>query len=289
MFLRISHLSRYEYSEAVSFAPHELYLRPADSPRQRLHQFSLTISPEARRIATADPLDNAVDWAYFPVTASAQRLEFHSDLLVETLEPNPFDFFLRPAAVTFPFRYEPVEARALAPCLIARADTPLADLQGWLDRELHPRPAETVTLLTGLVAAVHRFVRYTRRDEEGIQSVAETLRLQSGSCRDQAVFLMEALRLLGLAARFVSGYIYEPVLAGSVQPSMPAMHAWTEVYLPGAGWRGLDPSRGIFCDDAFVAIAHAAVAESVSPIQGTFIGPPNVTSTLTTDLKIQRL
>jgi transglutaminase-like putative cysteine protease len=289
MFLRISHLSRYDYSEAVSFAPHELYLRPADSPRQRLHQFTLTITPEARRIATSDPLDNAVDWAYFPATAVAPRLEFLSDLLVETLEPNPFAFFLRPAAATFPFAYQPVEAIALDPCLITRSDTPVAELRTWLAKEFSAPPTETVALLVQLVAAVHRCIRYMRRDEEGIQSVAETLRLGSGSCRDQAVFLMEALRLLGLAARFVSGYIYEPPATGAGPAPPPAMHAWTEVYLPGAGWRGLDPSRGIFCDDAFVAVAHAAVAESVSPIQGTFIGTPGVKSSLTTDLKINRL
>ncbi len=289
MFLRISHLSRYDYTEAVSFAPHELYLRPADTPRQRLHQFTLTITPEARRIATTDPLDNAVDWAYFPAGVSARRLEFHSDLLIETLDPNPFDFFLRPDAVNFPFQYDPVEALALAPCLALRLDTPAADLRAWIAREVNPLPSETVPLLMALVAAVHRTVRYTRREEEGIQSVADTFARQSGSCRDQAVFLMEALRMVGLAARFVSGYLYEPAPVRATEVVPPAMHAWTEVYLPGAGWRGLDSSRGIFCNDAFVVIAHAATAETINPVQGTFIGASTVTSTLTTDLKIQRL
>src|ERR1051325_417138 len=106
MFLRISHLTRYDYSQPVSFTPHALYLRPRETPRQRLHSFDLAITPVARRIATHDALDNALDWAYFAPDAQGSRLEFRSDFLVETLDENPFDFFLKPAALTFPFAYE---------------------------------------------------------------------------------------------------------------------------------------------------------------------------------------
>ena len=139
-----------------------------------------------------------------------------------------------------------------------------------------------------LNSTVHRTLSYTRREEQGIQSAGVTLERGSGSCRDYAVFLIELCRMLGLAARFVSGYLYEPTAPGAV-PAPTAMHAWTEVYLPGAGWRGLDPTRGIFCDDAFIPVAHSAIAESVNPIQGTIYGSSSVTSQLTIVLTIEKL
>lgn len=290
MFLRLVHLTRYDYTEPVSFAPHALYLRPRETPRQRLHHFALEIAPSARRIATTDPLDNALDWAFFAPENPATKLEFRSELLVETLDTNPFDFFLKPTALTFPFQYDDAEHAALAPCLAPRADSPAPGvLRAWLARHLVSPPTETVPYLIALNAAVQHALVYTRRDEQGIQSAAETLARGSGSCRDYAVLLIELCRALGLAARFVSGYLFEPAASGATPPLPPAMHAWAEVYLPGAGWRGLDATRGIFCDDAFVPVAHAALAESVNPIQGTFYGPGTVTSTLTTILSVEKL
>ncbi len=288
MFLRLTHVTRYTYSTGVTFAPHALYLRPRETSRQRLHSFALTISPPARRIATTDPLDNALDWAYFDAALPVNALEFRSELLVETLDTNPFDFFLTPSALSFPFGYNAAEAVALAPCLALRPDSAGAPLHDWLARNLPVRPSDTVACLGALNSAVFRSLRYTRRDEEGIQSAGDTIARGSGSCRDYAVLLIELCRTLGLAARFVSGYLYEAPLPG--QPvSPPAMHAWAEVYLPGGGWRGLDATRGIFCDDAFVAVAHAAVAESVNPIQGAIFAPPGTTSSLHTHLTIDRL
>lgn len=289
MFLRIVHLTRYDYSQPVAFAPHSLYLRPRETPRQRLHQFDLTITPAARRIATTDPLDNALDWAYFAPESTAATLEFRSELLVETLDANPFDFFLKPDAVSFPFAYAPAEQVALMPCLTPRADTPAAELRAWFDRQMPAPPTDTITFLSALNSAVHRGLVYHQREEPGIQSAAQTLALGTGSCRDYAVFLIELCRMLGLAARFVSGYLHEPPVPAVTHPSPPALHAWAEVYLPGAGWRGLDATRGIFCHDAFVPLAHAAVAESVNPVQGTFIGPSGVSSKLTNTLTIDKL
>lgn len=290
MFLRLVHLTRYDYSEPVSFAPHALYLRPRETPRQRLHHFALEITPTARRIATTDALDNALDWAFFAPENPATKLEFRSELMVETLDTNPFDFFLKPTALTFPFPYDAAEQTALLPCLTPRIDSPGAGaLRAWLHQHLPSPPTETVPYLIALNTAVQRALSYTRRDEQGIQSAAETLERGTGSCRDYAVLLIELCRALGLAARFVSGYLFEPSASGETPPLVPAMHAWAEVYLPGAGWRGLDATRGIFCDDAFVPVAHAALAESVNPIQGTFYGPGTVNSNLTTILSVEKL
>lgn len=289
MLLHVAHLTRYDYTQPVTFAPHLLYLRPRETPRQRLHDFSLAIAPAARRIATTDALDNAIDWAYFAPGAAGAQLEFRSELRVETLDANPFDFFLSPIALGFPFSYDTADRVALAPSLTPRLDTPAPQLRAWLDEHLPAPPRETLPFLTALNAAVHRALAYRRREEEGIQSAAQTLALGTGSCRDYAVFFIEVCRTVGIAARFVSGYVYDPPPPGTPDPLPPEMHAWAEVYLPGAGWRGLDATRGIFCDDTFVPVAHAATAESVNPVQGTFTGPPGVASKLTSTIAVAKL
>ena len=287
MFLRLSHLSRYDYSKSVGFSAHALYLRPRETPRQRLHSFELKISPDARVVATRDMQENPLDWAYFPVESRCATLEFRTEFFVETLDTNPFDFLLKPAALTFPFEYDFAEKFALAPCLTPPLDP--APLQSWLAQHLPNPPKETVSFITELNTAVHRSLQYTRRDAAGIQSSTDTLNLGSGSCRDYAVLFIELCRLQGLAARFVSGYLYEPPPADGSPPLPPAMHAWAEVYLPGAGWRGLDPTHAVLCDDAFIPVAHAALAKTVNPIQGGFYATGPVTSTLHHELTIEKL
>ncbi len=289
MFLRITHLTRYDYTQPVSFAPHAIFLRPRETPRQRLHNFELTLSPDARRVPTSDVEGNALEWAYFDVNTLATKLEFRSEFLVETLDTNPFDFFVKPSAFNFPFAYDPAERYVLAPYLAPPAGTDEASLRAWLNRHLPAPPSDTVSFLTALNTAIRHAFGYRRRDEPGIQTPSETLLLGGGSCRDYAVFFIALCRSLGLAARFVSGYLHELADPNLTNPLPPTMHAWAEVYLPGAGWRGLDPTRGIFCDDNFVPVAHAALAESVNPIQGNFYAAGPVASNLHTLLTIDKL
>ena len=151
------------------------------------------------------------------------------------------------------------------------------------------RARDTLALLAALNTGVQNSLRYNRRDEPGIQTAAATLALGSGSCRDYAVVFIELCRHLGLAARFVSGYLYEAPPADGSAAIAPAMHAWAEVFLPGAGWRGLDPTRGIFCDDAFIPVAHAALAETVNPVQGGFYATGSVTSHLHNEITLIKL
>ncbi len=285
MFLRIIHVTRYEYSQPVTFAPHAIYLRPRESPRQRLHRFELTLSSPARRVATNDPEGNALEWAYFDASTFASALEFRAESLVETLDENPFDFFLKPSALTYPFLYDNGEHYVLTPYLAPPAGTDPAALRAWLDTHLTAPPADTVAFLTALNIAVKNALAYTVREEPGIQTPAQTLAFGSGSCRDYAVFFIALCRSLGIAARFVSGYLHEPPAPGVTHPVPPTLHAWAEVYLPGAGWRGLDPTRGMACDDCWVPIAHSAIAESVNPVQGTFFGA-GVASTMHSHLTL---
>jgi len=289
MFLRATHLTRYTYSQPVSFAPHALYLRPRETPRQRLHNFTLTLTPAAKIVSTGDASENALDWAYYPPTTLATTYDIHTAFLVETLDTNPFDFFLAPTATAFPFAYSPAEQFALAPALTPPAAEATPLLLAWLSQHLPSRPGDTLALLTALNVAVKNSLRYNRRDEPGIQSAATTLALGSGTCRDYAVLFIELCRHLGLAARFVSGYLYEAQpTAGSPRFPTP-MHAWAEVYLPGAGWRGLDPTHGIFCDDTFISVAHAALAETVNPVQGGFYATHSVTSHLHNEIILEKL
>ncbi|HYP16176.1 MAG TPA: transglutaminase family protein [Opitutus sp.] len=287
MFLRIIHVTRYDYSGPVTFAPHAIYLRPRESPRQRLHRFELSLSLPARRIATADAEGNALEWAYFDVGPSATTLEFRAESLVETLDANPFDFFLKPSALGFPFAYDAAERSVLAPCLELPRGSEPAQLHSWVGTHLPTAPVNTVSYLSALNSAVKAALRYTVREEAGIQTPSDTFASVCGSCRDYSVFFIALCRSLGLAARFVSGYLYEPPPPGSTAALSPALHAWAEVYLPGAGWRGLDPTHGMFCDDRWVPLAHSAIAENVNPVQGTFYGA-GVTSRMESRLTIDR-
>lgn len=285
MKLHVSHLTRYEYERAITFSPHLLYLRPRETPLLRVNSFGFNLSPEAKLVWTRDSHDVLLAWAYF--WDSARALSIRSEFEVETHESNPFDFILKPYAATFPFRYEPLEQFNLSPYLAPPYDETQTLLRNWLNARLADRPAETVPFLTAINRLVYSSFTYQRRREPGIQSTRTTLTSGTGACRDLAVFLVELCRTLGLAARFVSGYVYSE--GNDNHRSQGAMHAWAEVYLPGAGWKGLDPSHGIFCDDSFIPVAHAAIAESVNPIQGTIYSPTPVRATLLTDVRVDKM
>lgn len=285
MKLRVSHVTRYDYDHEVSLSPHRFYLRPRETALLRLKSFSLNSSPAAKLISTRDACDNPLTWAYFwdPSPALNVRTEFE----IETLDTNPFDFILLPSVVRYPFVYEESCRFSLTPYLAPPFKETQIALNNWLDEHFVDRPDQTLPLITALNQTIHASFIYRRREERGIQSSLTTLALGSGSCRDFAVLLAEMLRTLGFAARFVSGYLY--TVPNSDIPAESSMHAWVEVFLPGAGWRGIDPTHGVFCDDAFIPVAHAAVAESINPIQGAYYSPTPVSSILSTNVLVEKL
>jgi len=285
MKLHVSHLTRYEYERAVTLSPHLLFLRPRETPLLRVNSFGFNISPEAKLVWTRDSHDVLLAWAYFWDNAPA--LSIRSEFEVETYDTNPFDFILRPYAFTIPFKYEPLEQFNLTPYLAPPFKETRQILTAWLDEHFVDRPPETVPYLTALNQLVYTSMTYNRREEQGIQSSRTTLALGSGACRDYSVLFVELCRTLGIAARFVSGYLYTD--PGDDHRSAGAMHAWAEVYLPGAGWKGLDPTHGVLCDDAFIPVAHAAIAESVNPIQGTVFSANRVVANLLTEVRVEKL
>jgi transglutaminase-like putative cysteine protease len=211
-------------------------------------------------------------------------LEIRSDCIVATTDAPPFDFLVRDYAVTFPFAYEPLHRFNLGIYLAPPAVTAQEALRRWLDERFTDRPKDTVAWLFALNQVICRSLSYQWRDEPGIQPSLTTIALGSGSCRDFAVVLIDCARTLGLAARFVSGYHYGVGSSGSPHR---AMHAWVEVFLPGAGWKGLDPTHGLFCDNTYVPVAHAVVAESVNPIQGAFASAIPAVARLTIDVQVR--
>lgn len=285
MRLRVTHTTRYEYPRAVDFAPHLLYLRPRTTAHQRLLRHELTLTPLAKLASLRDAHDNDADCAYF--SAEASSLCIRSDFEVENTQWNPFDFILDTSANAFPFNYSADDVLALGAYLAPPFAATRAALLRWLDARHATRRTETVPFISALNQLLFQQLGYLRREEEGIQPSLLTLELGGGACRDYAVLFVELCRTLGIAARFVSGYHFAP--SGESSRSVGAMHAWAEVYLPGAGWRALDPTHGIWCGAEFIPVAHAAVAASVNPIQGNLYASDPVGSTLHTEVVVEML
>lgn len=283
MNLSISHLTRYTYDREVQFQPHLVYLRPRENPLLQVDRFTFRLSPSAAVSWMRDDFDNLP--ASIRFSGDGRQLEIESRCEVTTADLPPFDFLLRDYAAQFPFEYEPLHRFNLSIYLTPPAAPDRQRLRTWIATHLPEPPVETVAWLAAINRAIASGLRYGRREAAGIQTIEETLTLGSGTCRDFAVLLIACARTLGVAARFVSGYQFD----ASAAPQQDGdMHAWVEVFLPGAGWRGLDPTHGIFCDATYVPVAHAVVAESVNPVQGS-VGsrtPPN--TTFTTRVQVRR-
>src|SRR5437667_7122895 len=237
----LHHVTHYRYDRRVGLGPQTVRLRPAPHCRSRILSYSLKVSPQEHFINwQQDPQANYLARLVFPGTTNEFRIEV--DLVAEMAVINPFDFFLEPHAEYFPFEYEPWQLVELAPYLARLPLTPL--FKAFLD-EIPRSPRRTNDFLVELNQQVARDVRYLIRMEPGVQTPEETIALGSGSCRDSGWLLVQLLRHLGIAARFVSGYLVQlaPDVKSLDGPSGPAadftdLHAWCEAYLPGRGRRG---------------------------------------------------
>ncbi len=235
--LTVNHVTTYAYSRPVGLGEHRMMLRPRDSYDQRLLSATLDIDPLPLRLTWLhDVFDNCVTLATF--TGQTRRLRFESNI---TLDHTPFngpEFLLEERARFYPFSYSAEEMPDLARSVERHYLDPSSELDRWVRRFIHQgRPTETGALLMTLTYAIKEGFSYERRTEGGAQTPLQTLERRRGSCRDFAVLMMEAARTLGLAARFVSGYIYVPQRdSGASYLGGGSTHAWCQVYLPGAGW-----------------------------------------------------
>ncbi len=267
----LTHRTLYRYDRAVQLSPHVVRLRPAAHSRTPVLAYSLRVSPGDHFINwQQDPFGNYLARLVFP--ERAHELSIEVDLVADMTVINPFDFFLEDYATRSPFDYEPALRRDLAPYLEVRESGPR--LRRWLD-SVDRTPVRTVDALVALNQRLAREIAYTIRMEPGVQTCEQTLERALGSCRDTGWLLVQVLRHLGFAARFVSGYLVQLVadqkpLDGPAGPErdFTDLHAWAEVYIPGAGWIGLDPTSGLFAGEGHIPLACTPDPEGAAPVSG---------------------
>ena len=273
MALRVAltHRTRYQYDRPVMMSPHILRLRPAPHCRTPIHSYSLRVKPEKHFINwQQDPFGNFLARYVFPELTSEFAIEV--DLVAEMTVINPFDFFVDSSAETFPFAYDDQSRRELQPYLEIREAG--QKLLAWIEKVPRDQPT-TIDFLVHLNQLLQREISYLIRMEPGVQSCEETLTTRSGSCRDSAWLLVQILRHLGFAARFVSGYLVqlqpdEKPLDGPAGPvsDFTDLHAWAEAFVPGAGWVGLDPTSGLFAGEGHIPLACTPDPQSAAPVSG---------------------
>lgn len=274
----LKHKTKYLYDQPVQLTPHVFRLRPAAHSRTQISSYALNIKPEKHFINwQQDPFGNYLARVVF--SEKSTELSIEVDLIAEMTVINPFDFFLEEYAEQYPFSYPEQLLKELAPYLEVKEQGPLlAQFLADIPRD----KATIVNFLVGINQRINQAINYSIRMEAGVQTCEETLEKRLGSCRDSSWLLVQILRHLGLAARFVSGYLVQ--LTADVKaldgPSgtdrdFTDLHAWAEVYIPGAGWIGLDPTSGLFAGEGHIPLACTADYVSAAPVTGGYIGKAN--------------
>jgi len=266
--LQIDHLTEYRFGSVVTLLPHRLLLRPRENHSLRISSSTLAISPTPVLRWQRDALDNSLAVATF--TAPSAVLRIASQVIIEHYDETPLDFLVEQYAAYHPLQYKPEDAAELAPLMQMAWPGDHSAVTQWVHGlGVGLGRMETFAMLDRLNRAISRDFRYQVREEPGVQSPARTLALGSGSCRDFAALFLDACRALGLASRFVSGYHTSYANATDAGST----HAWAEVYLPGPGWKGFDPTAGLITGTEHIAVAVARHPETVPPVAGSYLGP----------------
>jgi len=284
--LTVRHVTTYRYKQPVSFGEHRMMLRPRDSYDQRLIEARLVIDPEPAVLNwTHDAFGNCVAIARF--SGRADSLTFDSTIRLDHERNNALEFELEDYAREYPFSYSSEEV----PDLLRTIERQYLDRERDVDRWGHQflkkqGPTGTRELLAAMTHAIHERFTYVSRAEVGTQDPAVTLKLGSGSCRDFALLMMEAVRSLGLAARFVSGYLAPSGRVDLKRLGGESTHAWLEVYLPGAGWIEYDPTNGLIGNEDLIRVAVVRDPRQAVPISGTWTGFPSDFIDMTVDVAV---
>ncbi|MEM9120290.1 MAG: transglutaminase family protein [Cyanobacteria bacterium P01_F01_bin.56] len=284
MRYQISHTTQYHYQQPVKLGPHTVRLRPRSDGSQHLQQFAIAISPEPNERSEILDMEGNVCLQLRLPDVEIADLRIHTEATVETYRDNPFNYLSEPWAFTAPMDYpraiathltpylQPALAATFNPSVVALAQTLLHEVQGHVG-----------FFLSRLTQTIYEDFQYGHRPEGNSQPAGVTLRQKSGSCRDFAVLFMEACQAVGLAARFVSGY-----QEGDAEQDSRELHAWPEVYIPGGGWRGFDPTHGLAVSDRHIAIAAAAHPQNAAPVSGPLQPGYFAQSTLEYEIRIER-
>jgi transglutaminase-like putative cysteine protease len=280
MLLKIIHRTRYHYSQPVFLEPFTVRLRPRSDAGQTLRSYSINVTPAIGGITHCNELyGNNTETIWFNGLHQNLLIEVH--ILVETHRGNPFDFFVTdPAALTLPLVYESQLANVLCHYRIRDGDHP--HLAAFAQEMMQAAKYKTIPFLTELAEQIYQRYEYMLREDGDAWASEETMKQGKGSCRDFAVLFIDICRRVGIAARFVSGYCLGDDAANSGD-----MHAWAEVYLPGAGWRGFDPSRGLSVNDDYITVAAGQRPQDAAPTFGNFRG--DATSTMHAEISITLL
>ena len=266
---KIIHKTQYQFTGLVQLLPHTLRLRPRESHDLRIESSLLTITPTALLRWQSDVEGNSIAVANF--TGNNDELTIISETIIQKYDQTPYDFLVADYAVQYPFNYTLEEKIQLSPYLLKPILKNSFALDPLIAKAWHKGDAvQSFSLLLNLNRVIHLSLTYKIREEPGVQSPEQSLLLGTGSCRDFAYLFMCAAQTLGFAARFVSGYID----AHAVSSEGGSTHAWVEIFLPGAGWKGFDPTVGTITGIEHIAVAVARLPELAPPIAGAFVGAP---------------
>lgn len=281
---RVRHVTTYRYARPVHFGPHQVLFRPRDSYDQRLISAELNVLPGPATVRwVLDVFGNCV--AHVEIPKKARELVFESRIRLEHTHQTEPDLTIAERALSYPFAYSPEEALDLGPTI--RPHYPHPDVESFARRFVKPgKPTPTGALLMTLCFAIHESFVYGRRHEHGTQPPRLTLALRRGTCRDFALLMMEAVRTLGFAARFVTGYVYVPDRDGTETRGGGSTHAWCQVYLPGAGWVEFDPTNGIVGNRELIRVAVTRDPSQAIPLSGSYDGEADDFQTMSVQVNV---
>jgi len=286
----IVHTTIYHYQQPVSFGEHRVMFRPRDSHDLRVLATDLEVSPESMVRMIQDPHSNSV--ALVQPLESAEELKIVCSFTIEHAHTNNLELPLAPSAEVFPFAYSVEERFDLEHYLRPHYDDPGGHLTAWARQFIR---TDGLTGTRDLLVKMNQFIRdnfgYAARDEQGTQTPQETLKLSTGSCRDFALLMMEAVRRLGIATRFVSGYLYDPALDGADGAETigaGATHAWLQAYLPGAGWVPFDPTNNLLGGNQLIRVGVARDPSQAAPIAGSWYGEAGDYLGMTVNVAVHR-
>jgi transglutaminase-like putative cysteine protease len=287
--ISIVHSTEYSYRNAVSLTRHRLMLRPDDSHDLRLHEAALDVDPKPSLVHwTHDAFDNSICFLEWPEGLRTDRLSIVStlDLTHHPDGPPAPVYSLDPGAEAFPFAYAPEELPDLVSLIERQEPDPDGTVAAWARHFISDRgKARTLAVMETMTHAIKADFRYEARYAEGTQTAVETIALGSGTCRDFAVLMMEALRSFDVATRFVTGYLYDDT-SGTTRGG-GSTHAWCNVYLPGAGWVEYDPTNGLVAGANLVRVGVARSASQAVPVSGGYVGAANDAIGLNVDVAVR--